>query len=192
MNTTGIVFHPPIEANSLLLQVPTGCSHNSCTFCYMYRGVPFTMCPLEQVKADLDEAALYGDPFTMPAERLLKIAELIHRKLPKAETIAMYAPIQNIRRKTDAALWRLRDAGINGLDIGVELWRENIGNNSSDAPSSKQQKNNCPPVRRIVRRSGGFSFYSAPESRTSSIPIRRAFSRSSGNMPPGAAREKRQ
>ena len=175
MNTTGIVYCPPIEANSLLLQVPTGCSHNSCTFCYMYRGVPFTMCPLEQVKADLDEAALFrpdveqmflehGDPFTMPAERLLKIAELIHRKLPKAETIAMYAPIQNIRRKTDAALWRLRDAGINGLDIGVELWRENIGNNSSDAPSSKQQKNNCPPVRRIVRCSGEFSFYSASES----------------------------
>ena len=131
MNTTGIVYRPPIEANSLLLQVPTGCSHNSCTFCYMYRGVPFTMCPLEQVEADLDEAALFcpdvkrvflehGDPFTMPAERLLKIAGLIHQKFPKVETIAMYASIQNIRRKTDAELRRLRDAGINGLDIGVE------------------------------------------------------------------------
>jgi radical SAM superfamily enzyme YgiQ (UPF0313 family) len=32
----------------------------------------------------------------------------------------MYASIQNIRRKTDAELRRLRDAGINGLDIGVE------------------------------------------------------------------------
>ena len=131
MNTTGIVYRPPFEANSLLLQVTTGCSHNKCTFCYMYHDVPFTMCPLEQVEADLDEAALFrpdvkrvflehGDPFTMPAERLLKIAELIHQKLPKVETIAMYASIQNIRRKTDAELRRLRDAGINGLDIGVE------------------------------------------------------------------------
>lgn len=131
MNTTGIVYRPPFEANSLLLQVTTGCSHNRCTFCTMYHDVPFTMCPLEQVEADLDEAALFrpdvkrvflehGDPFTMPAERLLKIAELIHRKLPKVEAIAMYASIQNIRRKTDAELRRLRDAGINGLDIGVE------------------------------------------------------------------------
>jgi len=131
MNTTGIVYRPPFEANSLLLQVTTGCSHNRCTFCYMYHDVPFTMCPLEQVEADLDEAALFrpdvkrvflehGDPFTMPAERLLKIADLIHRKLPKVEIIAMYASIQNIRRKTDAELRRLCDAGINGLDIGVE------------------------------------------------------------------------
>ena len=131
MNTTGIVYRPPFEANSLLLQVTTGCSHNKCSFCYMYHDVPFTMCPLEQVEAELDEAALFrpdvkrvflehGDPFTMPTERLLKIAELIHQKLPKVETIAMYASIQNIRRKTDAELRRLRDAGINGLDIGVE------------------------------------------------------------------------
>ena len=131
MNTTGIVYRPPFEANSLLLQVTTGCSHNKCTFCTMYHDVPFSMCPLEQVEADLDEAALFrpdvkrvflehGDPFTMPAERLLKIAELIHQKLPKVGTIAMYASIQNIRRKTDAELRRLRDAGINGLDIGVE------------------------------------------------------------------------
>ena len=130
MNTTGIVYRPPFEANSLL-QVTTGCSHNRCTFCTMYHDVPFTMCPLEQVEAELDEAALFrpdvkrvflehGDPFTMPAERLLKIAELIHQKLPRVETIAMYASIQNIRRKTDAELRRLRDAGINGLDIGVE------------------------------------------------------------------------
>ena len=131
MNTTGIVYRPPFEANSLLLQVTTGCSHNKCTFCCMYHDVPFSMCPLEQVEAELDEAALFrpdvkrvflehGDPFTMPAERLLKIAELIHQKLPQVETIAMYASIQNIRRKTDAELRRLRDAGINGLDIGVE------------------------------------------------------------------------
>ena len=131
MNTTGIVYRPPFEANSLLLQVTTGCSHNKCTFCTMYHDVPFSMCPLEQVEAELDEAALFrpdvkrvflehGDPFTMPAERLLKIAELIHQKLPQVETIAMYASIQNIRRKTDAELRRLRDAGINGLDIGVE------------------------------------------------------------------------
>ena len=156
MNTTGIVYRPPFEANSLLLRVTTGCSHNKCTFCTMYHDVPFTMCPLEQVEADLEEAALFrpdvkrvflehGDPFTMPAERLLKIAELIHRKLPKVETIAMYASIQNIRRKTDAELRRLREAGINGLDIGVEsgldeaLSMMNIGHTAQESIEQLQR-----------------------------------------------------
>lgn len=131
MNMTGVVYRPPYEANSLLLQVTLGCSHNKCTFCYMYPDIKFTVCPIEQVEADIVEAARYcpdvervflehGDAFVLSADRLMQIADAIHRRLPKVETIAMYASIQNIKHKTDAELRRLRDAGINGLDIGVE------------------------------------------------------------------------
>ena len=131
MNMTGIVYRPPYEANSLLLQVTLGCSHNKCTFCYMYPDVRFKVCPMEEVEADIEEATRYcpnvkrvflehGDAFVLSAERLLKIADAIHRKLPKVETIAMYASIQNIKSKTDAELRQLRAAGIHGLDIGVE------------------------------------------------------------------------
>ena len=131
MNMTGTVYRPPYEANSLLLQVTLGCSHNKCTFCCMYPDVKFTVCPMEQIEEDIEEAALYrpdvervflehGDAFVLSADRLMEIAAAIHRKLPKVKTIAMYASIQNIKQKTDAELRRLRDAGINGLDIGVE------------------------------------------------------------------------
>ena len=131
MNLTGIVYRPPYEANSFLLQVTRGCSHNRCTFCSMYPGVPFAVCPMEEVEADLEEGARYcpdvtrvflehGDAFVLSSDRLLAIAEAVHRKLPKVETIAMYASIQNIRGKTDAELRELRACGIHGLDIGVE------------------------------------------------------------------------
>ena len=131
MNMTGIVYRPPYEANSLLLQVTLGCSHNKCTFCYMYPDVQFKVCPMEEVEADIEEATRYcsnvkrvflehGDAFVLSAEKLLKIADAIHRKLPKVETIAMYASIQNIKSKTDEELRQLRTAGIHGLDIGVE------------------------------------------------------------------------
>ncbi len=131
MNLTGIVYRPPYEANSFLLQVTKGCSHNRCTFCSMYPGVPFAVCPMEEVEADLEEGARYcpdvtrvflehGDAFVLSSDRLLAIAEAVHRKLPKVETIAMYASIQNIRTKTDAELRELRACGIHGLDIGVE------------------------------------------------------------------------
>ena len=131
MNMTGMVYRPPYEANSLLLQVTLGCSHNKCTFCYMYPDVRFSVCPMEQVEEDIAEAAQicpdvkrvfleHGDAFVLSADRLTQIGDAIHRKLPKVETIAMYASTQNIRHKTDAELRRLRDCGINGLDIGVE------------------------------------------------------------------------
>lgn len=131
MNLSGIVYRPPYEADSFLLQVTKGCSHNQCTFCSMYPGVPFAVCPMEEVEADLEEGARYcpdvtrvflehGDAFVLSSDRLLAIAEAVHRKLPKVETIAMYASIQNIRAKTDAELRELRACGIHGLDIGVE------------------------------------------------------------------------
>ena len=131
MNLTGMVYRPPYEANSFLLQVTKGCSHNKCTFCYMYPDVPFSVCPMEEVEADIEEAAKYcpnvdrvflehGDAFVLSADRLVAIADAIHRKLPKVKTIAMYASIQNIRHKTDDDLRRLHDYGIDGLDIGVE------------------------------------------------------------------------
>ena len=131
MNYTGNIYRPPFESNSLLLQVTVGCSHNRCAFCTMYRDVPFQVEPLDQISADLDEAQRYwpnvtrvflenGDPFVLSADRLKAIAELIHQELPKVDTIAMYASIQNIKSKTDAELSELRSIGINGLNIGVE------------------------------------------------------------------------
>ena len=131
MSLTGMVYRPPYEANSLLLQVTRGCSHNKCTFCHMYPDVPFSVCPMEDVEADIEEAARYcpdvdrvflehGDAFVLSADRLIRIADAIHARLPRVKTIAMYASIQNIRHKTDDELRRLRACGIGGLDIGVE------------------------------------------------------------------------
>ena len=131
MKFTGTTYRPPFEANSLLLQVTTGCSHNKCSFCTMYRDIQFSAEPIEQIEKDLAEARAYvpgtkrvflenGDPFALSAGRLEEIALKIHEYLPDVETIAMYASIQNIRGKSDEELKRLRELGINELNIGVE------------------------------------------------------------------------
>jgi radical SAM superfamily enzyme YgiQ (UPF0313 family) len=97
----------------------------------MYPDVKFTVCPMEQIEADLEEAAQvwpgvervfleHGDAFVLSADKLTQIAAAIHNQLPKVKTIAMYASIQNIKHKTDAELRRLSDLGISGLDVGVE------------------------------------------------------------------------
>ena len=131
MHYTGTIYRPPFEARSLLLQVTTGCSHNRCSFCTMYRDEQFRIEPLEQIEEDLEEAREYvpgvtrvflenGDPFALSADRLEQIAVKIHEYLPKVETIAMYASIKNVIGKTDEELKRLRMLGINELNIGVE------------------------------------------------------------------------
>ena len=141
MKYTGLTYRPPYEADSLLLQVTAGCSHNRCSFCTMYRDVPFEEESMEQIESDLQEIAgaiaaargarryvpdisrvflENGDPFCLPADRLAEIAQLVHRYLPGVERIAMYASVKNIRSKTDAELRMLRGLGINELNVGVE------------------------------------------------------------------------
>ena len=131
MHYSGTIYRPPFEARSLLLQVTTGCSHNRCSFCTMYRDEQFSLEPMKQIEEDLEEAREYvpgvtrvflenGDPFALSADRLEQIVVKIHAYLPKVETIAMYASIKNVIGKTDEELRRLRTLGINELNIGVE------------------------------------------------------------------------
>ena len=131
MSMDELVYRPPYEAASFLLQVTHGCSHNRCSFCTMYRDVPFSVetdafieKQLAWAKArrpNTDRVFLEnGDPFTLNADKLIEIADKIHAYLPKVETIAMYASVKNIKGKSDEDLRRLRDRGINELNIGVE------------------------------------------------------------------------
>lgn len=131
MSIDELVYRPPYEAASFLLQVTHGCSHNRCAFCTMYRDVPFSAETDECIAAQLAWAAARrpdtdrvflenGDPFSLPAERLVEIADMVRSYLPKVETIAMYASVKNIKSKSDADLLRLRACGVNDLNIGVE------------------------------------------------------------------------
>lgn len=130
MHYTGPVVRPPHEANSILLEVTVGCTHNRCRFCTFYKDTPFRMARQEQIEADLKEAASFepnakrvyalgGDPFTMSTEHLKKIGTLIKQYLPKAN-IGTYARITSIIPKSVTELKELRDMGFNDLVIGIE------------------------------------------------------------------------
>ena len=126
-----IIYRPPFEASSVLIEVTRGCSHNSCSFCTMYRGVNFGRVSSEYIDEQLSYYSEYepdaervflenGDAFCLDADSLVDIARRVRENLPKVGTISMYASVRNIASKSDQDLRRIREAGINEMNIGVE------------------------------------------------------------------------
>ena len=135
MHYSGTTYRPPMEADTVLLQVTKGCSYNKCAFCTMYRKVPFSMAPEEEIIEDLQEVArtkpdvdriflLNGDPFVLAADKLLHIADLVRQYLPKVETLTCYCSIGDLKGKTFEELVALRKAGYNQMYIGLETGYE--------------------------------------------------------------------
>lgn len=61
-----------------------------------------------------------ANPFVLKTEKLLEIASLIHKYFPSVKSIGCFARITDSVNKTDGELIWLRQAGYNGLTIGVE------------------------------------------------------------------------
>ena len=131
MQYQGTIYRPPSEANSVLLQVTTGCSHNKCTFCGMYKGQRFTIKPEESVLGDIDYAAIHfaharrlflcdGDALILPTNRLLTILQRIQTKLPNVSRVGVYANTKSLRSKSVEELQLLRQHGLGIVYIGLE------------------------------------------------------------------------
>lgn len=155
MDYIGHIFRPPSEADSLLLQVTVGCSHNDCSYCGMYR-LPeqrFRIKPMDVVTRDLQEAGAYsrdiepirrvflcdGDALVLPTARLLEILGMIRQHLPHARRVGIYGDARTILRKSDEDLAALHDAGLGIVYHGAEtgddkvLTRIRKGSNAADA-----------------------------------------------------------
>lgn len=131
MHYQGTVYRPPSEAHSILLQVTTGCSHNKCTFCGMYKGQRFTLTPEEIVWADIDYAARHfshtqrlflcdGDALILPQPRLRAILERIKSRLPQIARVGIYANSKSLKSKTTEELTELRQLGLGIAYMGLE------------------------------------------------------------------------
>jgi radical SAM superfamily enzyme YgiQ (UPF0313 family) len=134
MDYVGRIFRPPSEANSLLLQVTIGCSHNRCVYCDMYRDKQFRPKPWELVEADLREAAALGrrgirsdrvflcdgDALILSTRKLLEILAGIREHLPWVTRVGTYGDTRSVGRKSVEELVQLREAGLSIVYHGME------------------------------------------------------------------------
>ncbi len=141
MHYEGNIIRPPSEANSILLQVTVGCSHNKCTFCGTYTGERFRIKSDEVIFSDIAYAARHfrrqrrlflcdGDALIIPQARLLKILAAVRRELPWVTRVGSYANVKSLKMKTPEELSELKENGLGilyfGLETGDDVTREAI------------------------------------------------------------------
>ena len=131
MKYEGMIFRPPSEADSLILQVTVGCSYHRCTFCGAYQGKSFRVKSFEEVKEDIEEVSSYGsrigkvfladgDALIIPQKGLVRILTFLREKLKGLERVGIYANAKDILRKDVEELKELRELGLGILYLGLE------------------------------------------------------------------------
>lgn len=138
MRYEGIVYRPPSEARSLIVQVTIGCAHNTCTFCNMYKAKDFRVRSMEEIMEDLKEAhdsyGAYvqkvfladGDALVLQTEKLLEILKAVRELFPNCTRVASYGTAQDILRKSEEELRSLQKAGLGIVYVGAESGDDEI------------------------------------------------------------------
>ncbi len=137
MHYEGMMIRPPSEADSILLQVTLGCSHNKCTFCSTFRDKRFNIKNDDIIFEDIEFARQYcrrqnrvflcdGDVMIIPQKRLVNILKQIKDRLPWVERVGLYANTKGIGMKTDDQLKELHDLGVKIAYMGLETGDDQI------------------------------------------------------------------
>lgn len=135
------VYRPPSEAESLLIPVTSGCSHNKCTFCGMYREKSYLVRPVPDILSDLEKALAFyqsrhipvrkiflcdGDALAAPMEVLVPVLERANELFPRLKRIGIYATARNILEKTDEELKALAQRKLNLAYLGIESGSDEV------------------------------------------------------------------
>lgn len=131
MRYEGVVYRPPSEARSLIVQATLGCSSNTCAFCSMYKEKSFRMRELEAVLEDFKLARTYypqvekifiadGDALIMPMERWEILLNTIRELFPECIRVTSYATPKSVLLKTPEELFHLKELGLKMVYMGLE------------------------------------------------------------------------
>jgi radical SAM superfamily enzyme YgiQ (UPF0313 family) len=126
----GMIYRPPSEANSLILQVAVGCSYNRCTFCHSFQGKSFRIKSFEEIKEDVDEISSYGtiprvfladgDALIIPQKDLVRILSYLMLKIKGLERVGIYANAVDVLKKDTDELKELKALGLGIVYLGLE------------------------------------------------------------------------
>lgn len=131
------LFRPPAEADSLILQVDQGCPYNRCTFCGMYRGLPYRRLSLDEVQDLVADESRHcpeaqrifladGDVMRRPFDELRAIMGMLNERFPRLARTGLYANGSSIGAKSEHQLRTLRSLKLHTLYMGLESGDEDV------------------------------------------------------------------
>ena len=131
MRYLGTVIRPPSEAESYILQITYGCSHNKCTFCPTYPDKSFRIRSLNEVMEDIEMTQNLmpqtrrvfladGNALVLSNQKLMPILNALNSAFPELQRIGIYANASDILRKTDLELKELSAKKLLIIYIGLE------------------------------------------------------------------------
>ncbi|MDN2481339.1 B12-binding domain-containing radical SAM protein [Vibrio agarivorans] len=126
-------IRPPSEANSLLIRTTQGCPWNKCSFCTLFKGMEFSIRPIEEIKNDIWAAKAFykgrkfescflqdGDSFAMETSDLIEVLNTLKQAFPDLKQISSYGRAQTMTKKSAQEMKAICDAGLNMLYCGME------------------------------------------------------------------------
>lgn len=150
MRYIGNIFRPPSEADSLLLQVTIGCSHNQCDFCAMYRDKQFRVRKLADIIRDIELARddfgpavrrvflCDGDAFVLSPDVLTAILVRLHECFPELQRVGIYANARDILAKSDEELALLHSQRLDIVYLGLESGSDRILRDNHKGATAEQ------------------------------------------------------
>ncbi len=137
MKYEGSIYRPPSEANSIIIQVTIGCSHNKCTFCSMYKDKQFRIRDTAEIINEIVELSeIYdstpkkffladGDALILKTAQLEKIILTINKYFPNS-TITTYTTPNDILNKSAKDLNYLHTIGLKIVYMGIESGSDQV------------------------------------------------------------------
>ena len=158
MKYEGMIYRPPSEADSLILQVAVGCSYNKCTFCHSFQDKKFRVKSFDEIREDVDEAALCGsiprvfladgDALAIPYGDMVRILEYLKLKINGLKRVGIYANAEDVLKKDPDELRELKNLGLGIIYLGLESGNPEVLRNIRKKATVKQMINAAERVKK--------------------------------------------